>query len=248
MLLANRVAIVTGASGGLGKAIATALSAQGAAVVVNYVRNAQSAQALVESIQEQGGNALAVQADIATTEGAEALVKAAISAFGKVDILVNNAGINRDTLLMRMKEEDWDAVLDTNLKGAFLCTKAVSRPMMKARFGRIINIGSVSGLLGTAGQANYAAAKAGLIGLTRSNARELASRNITVNCVVPGGIEAGMLLELGEEQRTTYLKEIPLARFGKPEEIAAAVLFLVAPGGDYITGQTLAIDGGLTMQ
>lgn len=140
MLLANRVAIVTGASGGLGKAIATALSAQGAAVVVNYVRNAQSAQALVESIQEQGGNALAVQADIATTEGAEALVKAAISAFGKVDILVNNAGINRDTLLMRMKEEDWDAVLDTNLKGAFLCTKAVSRPMMKARFGRIINI------------------------------------------------------------------------------------------------------------
>jgi 3-oxoacyl-[acyl-carrier protein] reductase len=248
MLLANRVAIVTGASGGLGKAIATALSAQGAAVVVNYARNAASAQALVAAIKEQGGKALAVQADIATAGGAETLVKAGIEAFGKVDILVNNAGINRDTLLMRMKEDDWDAVLDTNLKGAFLCTKAVTRPMMKARFGRIINIGSVSGLLGTAGQANYAAAKAGLIGLTRSNARELASRNITVNCVVPGAIEAGMLLELNEEQRTSYLKEIPLERFGKPEEIAAAVLFLVAPGGDYITGQTLAIDGGLTMQ
>jgi 3-oxoacyl-[acyl-carrier protein] reductase len=149
---------------------------------------------------------------------------------------------------MRMKEDDWDAVLDTNLKGAFLCTKAVSRPMMKARFGRIINIGSVSGLLGTAGQANYAAAKAGLIGLTRSNARELASRNITVNCVVPGAIEAGMLLELNEEQRTSYLKEIPLGRFGKPEDVAATVTFLVSPGADYITGQTLAVDGGLTMQ
>jgi 3-oxoacyl-[acyl-carrier protein] reductase len=248
MFLANRVAIVTGASGGLGKAIASALSAAGATVVVNYARNAQSAEALVQAIKERGGNALAVQADIATAEGAEVLVKSATEAFGKVDILVNNAGVNRDMLLMRLKEEDWDAVLDTNLKGAYLCTKAVCRPMMKARFGRVINIGSVSGLIGTPGQANYAAAKAGLIGLTRSNAHELASRNITVNCVVPGAIEAGMLLELSEEQRTSYLKQIPLERFGKPEDVAAAVVFLVGPGADYITGQTLAIDGGLTMQ
>lgn len=248
MLLANRVAIVTGASGAIGTAIATALAAQGATVVVNYARNAAAAEALVESIKAGGGNALAVQADIATAEGADTLIKAATEQFGKVDILVNNAGITRDTLLMRMKEEDWDAVLDTNLKGVFLCTKAAVRPMMKARFGRIINIGSVSGLIGTPGQANYAAAKAGLIGLTRSNARELASRNITVNCVVPGAIEAGMLLELNDEQRKEYLKQIPLDRFGKPEDVANVVTFLVSPAADYVTGQTLAVDGGLTMQ
>jgi 3-oxoacyl-[acyl-carrier protein] reductase len=248
MLLANRVAIVTGASGALGKAIATALAANGATVVVNYVRNAVAAEELVQAIEASGGKALAVQADVSTTEGTEALVKATTDAFGKVDILINNAGITRDGLIMRMKEADWDAVLDTNLKGVFLCTKAVSRPMMKARYGRIINIGSVSGIVGTAGQANYAAAKAGLIGLTRSNARELASRNITVNCVAPGAIEAGLLLELSDEQRQTYLKQIPLDRFGKPEDVAATVVFLTSPGADYITGQTLAVDGGLTMQ
>lgn len=247
MVLANRVAIVTGASGGIGRAIAAALAAEGAAVVVNYARNSQGAEELVQSLTEAGGQAMAVQADISTSEGAETLVKAAIERFGKVDILVNNAGINRDMLLMRMKEEDWDAVLDTNLKGVFLCTKAVTRPMMKARYGRVINIGSVSGLLGVPGQANYSAAKAGLIGLTRSIARELGSRNITVNAVVPGAIDAGMLHELNEEQRASYLKQIPLERFGRPEEVAAAVVFLVGPGGEYITGQTLAIDGGLTM-
>lgn len=248
MLLANRVAIVTGASGALGGAIARALSAEGATVVVNYARNASAAEELVKSLTEAGGTALAVQADISTAAGAEALVKAAQDAYGRVDILVNNAGIKRDTLLMRMKEEDWDAVLDTNLKGVFLCTKAVTRPMLKARYGRIINIGSVSGLLGVAGQANYSAAKAGLVGLTRSVARELGSRGVTCNCVVPGAIEAGMLLELNEEQRQSYLKQIPLERFGKPEDVAAAVVFLAGPGGDYITGQTLAVDGGLTMQ
>ncbi|HWI51669.1 MAG TPA: 3-oxoacyl-[acyl-carrier-protein] reductase [Symbiobacteriaceae bacterium] len=248
MLLAKRVAIVTGASGALGKAIATALAAEGAAVVVNYARNAQSANELVESIKNAGGQALAVQADIASAEGADALVKAATEAYGKVDILVNNAGITRDGLLMRMKEEDWDAVLDTNLKGVFLCTKAVTRPMLKARYGRIINIGSVSGLLGVAGQANYSAAKAGMIGLTRATARELGSRGVTVNCVTPGAIEAGLLLELNEEQRANYLKQIPLERFGKPEDVAAAVVFLAGPGADYITGQTLPVDGGLTMQ
>jgi 3-oxoacyl-[acyl-carrier protein] reductase len=248
MLLAKRVAIVTGASGALGKAIATALAAEGASVVVNYARNAKSAEELVQAIKEKGGEALAVQADIASAEGAEALVKATQEAYGRVDVLVNNAGITRDTLLMRMKEEDWDAVLDTNLKGVFLCTKAVTRPMLKARFGRIINIGSVSGLLGVAGQANYSAAKAGMIGLTRATARELGSRGITVNCVAPGAIEAGLLLELNEEQRAAYLKQIPLERFGTPEDVAAAVVFLAGPGADYITGQTLPVDGGLTMQ
>lgn len=247
MNLANRVAIVTGASGGIGRAIATALAAEGAAVVVNYARNAQAAEELVKHLTEAGGQAMAVQADISTSEGADGLVKAAIERFGKVDILVNNAGITRDTLLMRMKEEDWDAVLDTNLKGVFLCTKAVSRSMMKARYGRIINIGSVSGLLGVPGQANYSAAKAGLIGLTRSVAREIGSRSITVNCVVPGAIDAGMLHELSDEQRENYLKQIPLERFGRPEDVAAAVVFLAGPGAEYITGQTLAVDGGLTM-
>jgi len=248
MMLANRVAVVTGASGALGRAIAVALSAQGAAVVVNYARNAQAAEELVKALEATGGRALAVQADVSTPEGAEALVKAATESFGRVDILVNNAGITRDGLLMRMKEEDWDAVLDTNLKGVFLCTKAVSRPMLKARFGRIINIGSVSGLLGVAGQANYSAAKAGMIGFTRATARELGSRGVTVNCVSPGAIEAGMLLELSEEQRQAYLKQIPLERFGRPEDVAAAVTFLAGPGADYITGQTIAVDGGLTMQ
>lgn len=248
MFLANRVAIVTGASGALGKAIATSLSAAGATVVVNYARNAKGAEDLVQTLKEAGGNALAVQADISTGEGAETLVKATVEAFGKVDILVNNAGITRDQLLMRMKEEDWDAVLDTNLKGVFLCTKAVTRPMLKARGGRIINIGSVSGLLGVAGQTNYSAAKAGMVGLTRAVARELGSRAVTVNCVVPGAIDAGMLLELSAEQRESYLKQIPLQRFGRPEDVAAAVLFLAGPGADYITGQTLAVDGGLTMQ
>jgi 3-oxoacyl-[acyl-carrier protein] reductase len=248
MLLANRVAIVTGASGALGRAIATGLAAAGATVVVNYARNATAAEAVVASIKQDGGNALAVQADIATTAGAETLIKIAQEAFGRVDVLVNNAGITRDMLLMRMKEEDWDAVLDTNLKGVFLCTKAVTRAMLKAKFGRIINIGSVSGILGVAGQVNYSAAKAGMIGLTRAVARELGSRGVTVNCIAPGAIEAGMLLELSEEQREAYRKAIPLERFGKPEDVAAAVLFLAGPGGDYITGQTLAVDGGLTMQ
>jgi 3-oxoacyl-[acyl-carrier protein] reductase len=246
MNLANRVAIVTGASGGIGSAIAKGLAREGAAVVVNYARNQAAAAALVQEIEAAGGQALAVQADISTAEGAEALVDAAIKAYGKVDILVNNAGITRDMLLMRMKEADWDAVIQTNLKGVFLCTKAVTRPMLKARSGRIINIGSVSGLLGTPGQANYAAAKAGVIGFTRSVANELGSRGITANVVVPGAIDAGMLLELTAEQREEYLKQIPLERFGTPEDVAAAVIFLAGPGAAYITGQTLAVDGGLT--
>jgi len=248
MLLANRAAVVTGASGALGKAIAHALANAGASVVVNYARNAEAATDLVNALVGAGAKALAVQADISTLQGAERLVKVAMEAYNRVDVLVNNAGITRDSLLMRMKEEDWDAVLDTNLKGVFLCTKAVTRPMLKARYGRIINIGSVSGLLGVAGQVNYSAAKAGMVGLTRAVARELGSRGVTVNCVVPGAIDAGMLLELNPEQRESYLKQIPLERFGKPEDVAAAVLFLAGPGADYITGQTIAVDGGLTMQ
>jgi 3-oxoacyl-[acyl-carrier protein] reductase len=247
MNLANRVAIVTGASGGIGRAIAQSLAREGAAVIVNYARNQEAATALVAAIEAGGGRALAVQADIGSAEGAEALVDAAIKGFGKVDILVNNAGITRDMLLMRMKEADWDSVLQTNLKGVFLCTKAVTRPMLKARYGRIISIGSVAGLVGTPGQANYAAAKAGVIGFTRSVAHELGSRGITANVVAPGAIDAGMLLELAVDQREEYLKQIPLARFGTPEDVAAAVLFLAGPGGSYITGQTLAVDGGLTM-
>jgi len=248
MFLANRVAIVTGASGALGKAIAAGLAAEGASVVVHYHSSAAAAEALVQALTAQGSEAVAVQADVSTAQGAESLVKAALESFGKVDILVNNAGITRDMLLMRMKEEDWDAVLDTNLKGYFLCMKAVSRPMIKARYGRIINIGSVSGLIGLPGQANYSAAKAGVIGLTKAAARELGSRGITVNCVAPGAMEAGMLMQLSEEQRQNYLKQIPLERLGKPQDVAAAVAFLAGPGGDYITGQTLAVDGGLTMQ
>jgi len=247
MVLSNQVAIVTGATGGIGQAIATALAREGAVVVVNYVRSAEKAETLVSRLTEMGAQALAVQADVSTPEGAERLVQAALDRFGRVDILVNNAGINHDTLLVRMKESDWDSVLDTNLKGAFLCIKAVTRPMMKARHGRIINIGSVAGLAGNAGQANYSAAKAGLIGLTRAVARELGSRNITVNCIAPGAIDAGMLLELNEQQRESYLRQIPLERFGRPEDVAAAVVFLAGPGGSYISGQTLAVDGGLTM-
>ncbi|MFS8640149.1 MAG: 3-oxoacyl-[acyl-carrier-protein] reductase [Symbiobacteriaceae bacterium] len=247
MILSTQVAIVTGATGGLGRAISLALAREGAAVVVNYARSAERAAELVEEITAQGGEALAVQADVGTPEGAEALVKAALDRFGRVDILVNNAGINRDALIVRMKESDWDDVLHTNLKGAFLCIKAVARPMMKARYGRIINIGSVAGLAGNVGQANYAAAKAGLVGLTRAAARELGSRNITVNCIAPGAIDAGMLLELTEEQRNSFLRQIPLERFGRPEDVAAAVVFLAGPGAAYITGQTIAVDGGLTM-
>ncbi len=247
MILSTRVAIVTGATGGLGREISLALAREGARVVVNYARSAGKAAELVDQITALGGEALAVQADVGTPEGAESLVKAALDRFGRVDILVNNAGVNRDTLILRMKESDWDDVLDTNLKGAFLCIKAVAKPMMKARYGRIINIGSVAGLAGNAGQANYSAAKAGLVGLTRAAARELGSRNITVNCIAPGAIDAGMLLELSEDQRNAFLRQIPLERFGRPEDVAAAVVFLAGPGAAYITGQTLAVDGGLTM-
>lgn len=247
MSLANRVAVVSGATGGLGQAISRALAAEGARVVFGYVRAADAARNLAAEIAAAGGEAVPVQADVTTAEGAEALVQAALDRYGRLDILVNNAGITRDNLLLRMKEQDWDEVLATNLRGVFLLTRAAARPMLKQRWGRIINIGSAAGLAGNAGQANYAAAKAGLIGFTKSVARELASRNITCNVVAPGAIAAGMLMQLPEAQRQAMLEQIPLGRLGRPEDVAAAVVFLASEGADYITGQTLAVDGGMTM-
>ncbi len=247
MLLANRVAVVTGASGGLGRAIALALAAEGAAVTVHYGKSAAAAEEVVSAIRAGGGRAISHQADVSNPEQAEGLIKAAVDAFGRVDILVNNAGINRDNLLLRMKVEDWDAVMATNLRGVFNCTRAVSRPLLKQRGGRIINIGSAAGILGNAGQANYSASKAGLIGFTRAVARELASRNITCNVVSPGAIDAGMLESLTEDQRMALLNQVPLGRLGTPDDVAGAVVFLASDRAEYITGQTLAVDGGMTM-
>ncbi|HXF81739.1 MAG TPA: 3-oxoacyl-[acyl-carrier-protein] reductase [bacterium] len=246
--LEGKVAIVTGASGALGGAIAKALAAEGAAVVAHYGRNAEAASALVEAIRRAGGRAEPVAADISRSDQAAALVQAAIKAFGGLHILVNNAGITRDTLVLRMKEEDWQAVINTNLSGAFYCTKAALREFVRQRGGRIITITSVAGQIGTVGQANYAAAKAGLIGMTRAVAREVASRGITVNAVAPGFIEAGMTMQLPADVVRTYLEQVPLARAGKPEEVAAAVVFLASDDASYITGQVLNVDGGLVMR
>lgn len=248
MFLTNRVAIVTGASGGLGRTIAVFLAREGAAVLAHYGSREDAAEAVAARIRQAGGKALAHGADITDPAQAEAMVDRAVAEFGRLDILVNNAGIKRDALLLRMKPEDWDAVLAANLKGAYACTKSAAKVMLKQRQGRIINIASVAGLVGNAGQANYSAAKAGLIGFSKAVARELASRGITVNVVAPGAIDAGMLQELPEEAREAYVRQIPLGRLGAPEDVAGAVVFLASDLGNYITGQTLAVDGGLTMQ
>lgn len=248
MILAHQVAVVTGASRGIGRAIALALAKAGAVVLVNYASNRNAADEVVHAITNSGGQAMAVQGDVSHAEAAEALINAAIEHYGRVDILVNNAGVTRDTLLMRMKEEDWDAVLNTNLKGVFHCTKAAIRPMLKQRSGRIINISSVVALMGNVGQANYAAAKAGILGFTKSMAREVAPRNITVNAVCPGYIDTDMTRVLSEDVRNAAVSHIPLGRMGHAEEVASAVVFLAGPGANYITGQVLAVDGGLTMQ
>jgi len=243
----GQTALVTGASRGIGRAIALALGGAGVKVAVNYAGNAEQAQKVVEEIKALGSEAFAVQADVSDAEAVQNMVKQVIDVFGSLDILVNNAGITRDGLLMRMKEEDWDAVLNTNLKGVFHTTKAVARQMMKQKRGKIINVASVVGIIGNAGQANYVAAKAGVIGLTKSAARELAPRNIKVNAIAPGFIETDMTENLPEETKRAMMAQIPLARFGKPEDVAGVALFLASSASDYMTGQVLCVDGGMVM-
>jgi 3-oxoacyl-[acyl-carrier protein] reductase len=245
--LTGKVALVTGGSRGIGKAIVVRLATQGADVAFSYRGNQAAAQATVAEVEALGRKALAVQADAKEQDGAEALVKAVLDAFGKVDILVNNAGITRDDLIMRMKPEDWTDVLETNLFGAFYALKAVTRPMLKARGGRIVNITSVSGQAGQMGQANYSSAKAGLIGLTKAAARELASRGITVNAVAPGFVLTELTQDLPDALKQEITNRTPLGRFGTTEEIANAVAFLASDEAAYITGQVLAVDGGLVM-
>ena len=243
--LDGRIALVTGASRGIGAAIAFSLAMAGAKVGVNYNTSRESAEKVVEKITQGGGEAFLVEGNVSEEASAEAAVKQLISKCGQIDILVNNAGINRDRLLMRMKIEDWDEVLDVNLRGTFLCSKLVMPQMIKQRKGRIVNISSVVGLSGNPGQANYAAAKAGLIGFTKAVAREVASRNVTVNAVAPGFIATGMVEELTEDTQKQILDKIPMGRFGSAEDVSQAVLFLCGDGASYITGQVITIDGGL---
>jgi 3-oxoacyl-[acyl-carrier protein] reductase len=245
--LGGKVALVTGASRGIGRATATVLAGCGAAVIVNYRGQAEAAAEVVAQIEAAGGRATAVQADVSDAGDVERLVKTTTETYGSLDILVNNAGIARDNLLLRMKDDEWDSVIDTNLRGTYLLTKAVLRPMMRARWGRIITIASVVGLLGNAGQANYAAAKAGLIGFTKSVAREMASRGITANAVAPGFVETDITAGLSDSVRETALAAIPLGRWAQPEEVANVVAFLSSDAAAYVTGQTLAVDGGMTM-
>ncbi len=244
-MLAGKAALVTGASRGLGRAIALRLAAAGAGVTVNYRGNEEMARSLVEQIESAGGSAFAVKADISDADAVKALVKETVERWGKIDILVNNAGITRDSMIMRMSESAWDDVLDTNLKSAYLCSKFCLRSMVEQPEGRIINISSLAGLMGNPGQANYSAAKAGLIALTKTLAKELGSRNITVNAVAPGFIVSDMTERLPQEMKDEVLARVPLSRFGQPEDIAALVLFLAGPDSSYISGQVIAVDGGL---
>ncbi|MBD2012922.1 3-oxoacyl-[acyl-carrier-protein] reductase [Microcoleus sp. FACHB-53] len=243
--LQERVAIITGASRGIGRATALALASEGAKVVVNYATSSPAAEEVVAAITDMGGNAIALQADVSKLDQVDALVNQTLEKLGRVDILVNNAGITRDTLLLRMKPEDWQAVIDLNLTGVFLCTRAVSKVMLKQKSGRIINITSVAGQMGNPGQANYSAAKAGVIGFTKTVAKELATRGITVNAVAPGFIATDMTSGLKSDE---ILKYIPLGRYGAPEEVAGMIRFLAAdPAAAYITGQVFNVDGGMVM-
>lgn len=243
----KRVAVVTGASRGLGRAIAVALAAPGRDIIVNYHSSPEAAEETAAAVASRGGVPHLHPFDIADAEGVKEAFKEIIKAYGRVDILVNNAGITRDNLLALMKPDEWDVVLNTNLKGAFLCSQAVVKTMMRQRYGRIINVTSVVGVMGNAGQCNYSAAKAGILGLTRSLARELVSRNITVNAVAPGYIETDMTLSLPEKARELLLTQIPAGRVGAPEEVAAAVDFLASDAAGYITGQVIHVNGGMFM-
>ena len=247
MLLDGKTALVTGASRGIGRAIALRLAAEGASVAINYAGNTAKAEETKAAIEAAGGKAALFQADVSDSAQVEQMVAAVTEAFGTIDILVNNAGITRDGLLMRMKEEDFDAVLDTNLKGIFHVTKAVSKLMMKKRAGRIVNMASVVGIMGNAGQTNYAAAKAGVIGFTKSAARVFAARGITVNAVAPGFIATDMTAAMPEKAKEATLAAIPLRRMGEPEDVANAVAFLVSDQASYITGQVVKVDGGMVM-
>ncbi len=246
-MLKDKVALVTGASRGIGREIAQTLAAYGASVIVNYNGSKDRADEVVEMIFAAGGKAIAVKADVAKAEEIARLFEEAQAAFGRIDILVNNAGITRDNLILKMSEEEYDTVLDTNLKGAFLCMKHAAKIMLRQKNGRIINISSISGIAGNAGQANYCAAKAGLIGLTKSLAKELGSRGITVNAVAPGFIETEMTEKLSEQVKEGMLAQIPLKRAGSVKDIAEAVAFLASERAAYITGQTLSVNGGMAM-
>jgi len=242
----GRVAIVTGASGGIGSAIALSLAKNGAAVVINYASRHGAAGEVAEAVRSAGGRALVYKSDVSDPGEAEAMVNAAVSEFGRIDILVNNAGITRDNLLLRMKNDEWDQVMAINLKGAFNCTRAAVRHMVKNRYGRIINISSVVGLTGNTGQVNYCAAKAGLIGFSKAAAKEVGSRNITVNAVAPGFITTEMTAGLPEKVKASMLAQIPLKRFGSPEDVAGLAAFLASDAAGYITGQTFVVDGGMS--
>lgn len=247
MHVEGKVALVTGASRGIGRAVAIALAQSGAAVVVNYSGSEAAAQETVDAVKALGREAVKIKCNVADAEEVAAMVKEIQDTFGRIDILVNNAGITRDGLLMRMKDEDWDAVISINLKGTYLVTKAVSRLMMKQRYGRIVNLSSVVGVMGNAGQTNYSASKAGVIGFTKSCAKELASRGITVNAIAPGFINTDMTEVLPENVKTGMVAQIPLGRMAQPEEVAAVAVFLASDFAGYITGQVINVDGGLVM-
>ena len=247
MELTGRNALVTGGSRGIGRAVCLELARQGANVAINYAGSAQAAEEVAQACRDLGVEAFAIQANVADAAAVDAMVKEVITRLGRIDILVNNAGITKDRLALQMKEEEFDAVLDTNLKGAFLCMKAVYRPMMKQRYGRVVNLTSIVGLRGNPGQANYAASKAGLIGMSKSIAKELASRGVTVNLVAPGFIDTDMTAALPEAARTALLSTIPMARLGQPEDVARAVAFFASENAGYITGQVLCVDGGMAV-